>query len=645
MKIATSAFTFFALLLVSEFLPAQALTVFPEKPAAGEKINLTYNPTSGPLNGISFDAVAYLFSADANEPTAHDLDFTKLGDNFTANMTIPANVNAVLFSFKNEELEKSDDNAGKGYKTLVYEADHKKEVKGALAMKALFYKGFGGLGGMKQDEEKARNLAKEELAAHPASITEIRFATICASLGTKFKDETLLNAAKGELQRLNNSKKATEDEMTRAFSIATALEDKELADAIRKSTDEKYPNGLVAKIKAKDDFKAAKTVEEKLKVFNAAKALFAKEKDMERFLNTWAGSIASEYAKSDDWANFEKLFVQIADRTRAAGVLNSLAWPMSGESIEGEAKNAKKGMELSARSLELLQKEIDSPTSKPNSVSPKSWAKNLEFTKAMYADTYALLLFKNGDAKNALKYQSIACEKNEFEDGEMNERYAVFFEKNNTAKTTEDLLTQFIADGQATSKMLEQHKRLFLANNSLESAYDKYVASLEKEAKAKKRKEIEEKMLDEAAPAFTLRNLKGEEVSLESLRGKVLVLDFWATWCGPCKASFPGMQMAVNKYAIRKDVEFLFIDTWERVDEKAKVAGDFITANSYTFNVLMDLDNAVVTSFGVSGIPTKFVVDGNGKIRFKAVGFNGNDQELVDELSTMIELAGGGVTP
>jgi hypothetical protein len=59
----------------------------------------------------------------------------------------------------------------------------------------------------------------------------------------------------------------------------------------------------------------------------------------------------------------------------------------------------------------------------------------------------------------------------------------------------------------------------------------------------------------------------------------------------------------------------------------------------------MDLDNAVVTQFGVSGIPTKFIVDANGKIRFKAVGFNGNDQELVDELSTMIELAGGGVTP
>ncbi len=632
-------------LATTNLLVAQEFTTSPEKPIGGEKLNISYNPMGGPLDGVAFDGIAYVYTNGETNPTALDLDFSKEGGTLKATLALPTNAQAVLFSLKNEELEKSDDNGGKGYKALVYEADRSKTVKGALAMKALFYKGFGGGGGVKADEEKARNLAKEELSIHPSAITDVRFANIVASLGQKFKDETLLTAAKAEIERLTKSKKATDDELRRAVSIATMLEDKALAEAFKKRADEAFPKGQFAMNKAKDDFKSAKTVDEKLKVYNTAKALFSKEKDMERFLNSWAGTIASDYAKADDWANFEKLFAQITDRTRAAGALNSLAWTMSGASLEGEAKNAKKGMELSARSLELLQKEMDSPSSRPSNISPKSWSKNLEYTKAMYADTYALLLYKNGDAKQALKYQTIACEKNDFQDGEMNERYAVFFEKNHSAKEAEELLAKFIADGKSTSKMSEQHKRLFLANNSLESAYEKYVASLEKEAKAKKRAEIEAKMLDEAAPAFTLRNLKGETVSLESMRGKVLVLDFWATWCGPCKASFPGMQMAVNKYANRKDVEFLFIDTWENGENKEKAAGDFIASKSYTFNVLMDLDNAVVTQFGVSGIPTKFIVDGNGKIRFKAVGFNGNDQELVDELSTMIELAGGGVTP
>lgn len=132
---------------------------------------------------------------------------------------------------------------------------------------------------------------------------------------------------------------------------------------------------------------------------------------------------------------------------------------------------------------------------------------------------------------------------------------------------------------------------------------------------------------------------------IEASKTTPVIVDFWATWCGPCKASFPAMQMAVDKFADRKDVAFLFIDTWENGDNKEKQAGDFIASKSYTFNVLMDNSNEVVGKFGVSGIPTKFIVDGNGKIRFKSVGFSGNDKELLEELSSMIELAGSSSTP
>ena len=104
------------------------------------------------------------------------------------------------------------------------------------------------------------------------------------------------------------------------------------------------------------------------------------------------------------------------------------------------------------------------------------------------------------------------------------------------------------------------------------------------------------------------------------------------------RSSFPGMQKAVDLYKNDPQVAFVFVDTWERVPDKAKVVGDFITEKGYRFNVLLDTDDKVVGAYGVSGIPTKFIIDKAGHIRFKSVGFGGDADALVDELGQMIDL-------
>jgi thiol-disulfide isomerase/thioredoxin len=125
------------------------------------------------------------------------------------------------------------------------------------------------------------------------------------------------------------------------------------------------------------------------------------------------------------------------------------------------------------------------------------------------------------------------------------------------------------------------------------------------------------------------------------LKGKVVVLDFWATWCGPCKASFPAMQTAVNKYKDDANVVFLFIDTRENKEPQPMKddAAKFVKDNNYTFHVLLDEKDKIIANYNVSGIPTKFVIDPKGNVKYTSVGYNGNADELVQELSLMVENA------
>lgn len=175
-----------------------------------------------------------------------------------------------------------------------------------------------------------------------------------------------------------------------------------------------------------------------------------------------------------------------------------------------------------------------------------------------------------------------------------------------------------------------------------------YMAGLNRKMNNNILQEVEKTMVKEKAPSFTVSDEQGKEVSLSDFRGKTMVIDFWATWCGPCKRGLPAMQATVNKYKNDPDVVFLFIHTWEGKgkDKDAKAAAQkYFMDNNYTnLPLYMDLQNAskvnpAVSAFKVTGIPAKFVIDRNGNIRFKKEGAGMDMDYSIAELSAMIELA------
>ncbi|MCL2270041.1 MAG: TlpA family protein disulfide reductase [Treponema sp.] len=114
---------------------------------------------------------------------------------------------------------------------------------------------------------------------------------------------------------------------------------------------------------------------------------------------------------------------------------------------------------------------------------------------------------------------------------------------------------------------------------------------------------------------FTLQLLGGEKAALSSYRGKVVILNFWATWCPPCRAEMPSMETLYQRYN-KQGLEILAVD----LGEDSNTVQMFIQSNRYTFPVMLDSDSKVGNAFGITAIPTTYIIDREGKIIGRIVG-------------------------
>ena len=130
------------------------------------------------------------------------------------------------------------------------------------------------------------------------------------------------------------------------------------------------------------------------------------------------------------------------------------------------------------------------------------------------------------------------------------------------------------------------------------------------------------------APDFSLNTPDGKALRLSDQKGKVVLLDLWATWCPPCRKSLPHLQsMSVNKDLADKGLVVWAVNQ----QETPEVVREFVRTNSYSFTVLMDADGKMGQSYLVRGIPTTVIVGRDGTVSSVFIGFGDGSAKQLDD--------------
>jgi len=139
----------------------------------------------------------------------------------------------------------------------------------------------------------------------------------------------------------------------------------------------------------------------------------------------------------------------------------------------------------------------------------------------------------------------------------------------------------------------------------------------------------------DVAADFKLQSLSGQSVTLSSLRGKVVFLNVWATWCGPCREEMPSMETLYESFKNRKDFVILAVSQ----DRRGRAAVEpYVEKNHFNFDVLLDPDNVVGDAYNVSGVPETFIIDRKGRIVAHHMGaFDWSQSDVRQALAELLD--------
>lgn len=198
---------------------------------------------------------------------------------------------------------------------------------------------------------------------------------------------------------------------------------------------------------------------------------------------------------------------------------------------------------------------------------------------------------------------------------------AYLYEQTKQPKLAFDAYRKILLQMPVDSAMLANFKRNYLAYNGKVEGFDKELVLMQQDWEKQTLPKLHATKLNAPTPAFNeVYDMNGKLVNPELLKGKVVIVDFWATWCVPCIEGFPYMQKVYNQYKDNKDVIFMIMNSGSKNSLQDAIA--WVKQNNFTFPFYYN-DRKLAEAFNITTIPSTFIIDRAGNVRYKTVGFEG----------------------
>ena len=628
----------FALLMLFEFCQAGSLKIQNSSPRKGkDTVFIQYTGLKAKASKAKkMYLIVYNYTAEEIKPYAvqYPLEMlpskSVLADSLSfKGFFVPKNDAVVLLMKVTDGYKYSDNNEGQYWEILPTELDGSLHKGQTLRRVASYCESLPNACARKQDFKKAFELLQNSQDVSLTGFQKDFYMNVIPFMEKKFNRDSLQKLMITTLQ--NNSINTESEAETRILVQALRILGKpDVADSIEKEYEYTHPMDEFS-----EDAAAARAFSKKTKDEFIVEA----DRFMKLYPNSYnvlriAESFIRIQLKDGKLAQLTERFLRdpTLPTTPSLDLANAFL----------EVDSLKEALRWAERAVFYAQDE--STVLQPKYLPPCEFAQERRavISEALLAPAFINKKMKNYEKSLKLYKEAIDKYSDIYEVMQMTSIYQSMIELYDAMENQKEAYTlskKAISSGFMSDKILSDHQKLFeflKSQKTIRGDYATEIQDLKKLGNAAKLQLVLNDQLSISPVPGTLKTANGGSLTTDQWRGKVVFLDFWATWCGPCIKSFPGVQKLYDKYKNNPNVVFAIVNVWERVEDRFASVQSFLSKNPYSFPIYYDLKDEIVKEYGVTGIPSKFILDKDGVGRFMEVGLK-DEQTFIEETSMKID--------